>query len=713
MEELQELVSVPFDQDPETSQDGSAPDYHQSLAFPEDLLISGYDPLWFEVDGALTPAAGLSDSEGLHDSQVFDEWHPQVTFTDQLSLPTRPSTGFSAVSTYYFNQDGYGDGVRTLEEVQGVAPNFALPESLDHPSLSANPWLNLETNNLFVDTELNMSDSVSGQASDTISSPTNYVTRDGSMAIALVTRQAPLSSSSSAIPNRRPGRILLPKPDHDSSDFKLAMKRQRSVTPPREYMGNCMILELRGLERPESWSAKRSKRDKTKKACLLCQLSRKKCSGTWPCSNCQRILNRAMSNKTIYWKRCVDSDILQKDDLLFTVLNDILDNPTNYNIYCTTNASFLISVMYFREESMYEANDRVAVDFINAIIIAMLKDGEKMRMRTLDEYLSLLPPAPSEWSVDTSQPRNLAAYSVEEIQAISEFKLCQSAIRYYRLISYLEFLSGMRQSIQDVKKHGFTAEEPWEFVLDAVATYAFTKSDVVQECLNIAQHQVKGNNVAITNTMSSNELDIRWLEDYIDHLASFIVVWVERCSTYEWYHSIVACTLLSLNSSYLLDPRQVRAVVNPLGATNSADSDSFQTEIAERDGRVIEHEGKTHQSQCPGSDLRVPTFKATSIKSDTNLGWEGSWYEQVHKPWWSIAAARLDTDESLKDPIDSMLAGANILFALQKQVKRGGKTNKTSLELIEDAAIESWEETKGAEAMRNSVHHYTRKQEGK
>ncbi|KAI3343659.1 hypothetical protein F4824DRAFT_16543 [Ustulina deusta] len=112
---------------------------------------------------------------------------------------------------------------------------------------------------------------------------------------------------------------IMPKPISGlnvcRADSPSLSKRKRPVSPLEKItrVDDCLIgVFSSGLNQ----NAPQQKRRRTPKACLRCQFDRKACFGGRPCDRCIGILGNIQSNKTIHWKYCVDSDILDGNLIL-------------------------------------------------------------------------------------------------------------------------------------------------------------------------------------------------------------------------------------------------------------------------------------------------------------------------------------------------------------------------------------------------------------
>ncbi|KAI0911900.1 hypothetical protein F4823DRAFT_255898 [Ustulina deusta] len=126
---------------------------------------------------------------------------------------------------------------------------------------------------------------------------------------------------------------IMPKPISGlnvcRADSPSLSKRKRPVSPLEKItrVDDCLIgVFSSGLNQ----NAPQQKRRRTPKACLRCQFDRKACSGGRPCDRCVGILGNIQSNKTIHWKYCVDSDILDGNLILPRKLYHAVNVQTDF-----------------------------------------------------------------------------------------------------------------------------------------------------------------------------------------------------------------------------------------------------------------------------------------------------------------------------------------------------------------------------------------------
>ncbi|KAI0431477.1 hypothetical protein F5Y09DRAFT_192841 [Xylaria sp. FL1042] len=150
-------------------------------------------------------------------------------------------------------------------------------------------------------------------------------------------------SSTSVLPSPYTPPIITSMPPRTAPESpKSALMRWQPIVPkPTSSLGVCRIdsSSLSGHKRPASRVEQftrlddcligvfssglnglnhyttRQKRQRTPKACLKCQFDRKACDGGRPCNRCLGILGNIQSHKTVHWKHCIDSDILDNSPL--------------------------------------------------------------------------------------------------------------------------------------------------------------------------------------------------------------------------------------------------------------------------------------------------------------------------------------------------------------------------------------------------------------
>ncbi|KAI3336601.1 hypothetical protein HD806DRAFT_11250 [Xylariaceae sp. AK1471] len=146
-----------------------------------------------------------------------------------------------------------------------------------------------------------------------------------SMPLHIPSTAAPISSQASLDRTtlaRTQWHPIMPKPSSGVKVYQeaspLLSKRKCAASPLEHFtrVNECWVGVFNSMPGGLHQSTPKQKKQKMPKACLRCQLDRKKCSGERPCQRCFQILEKVQSNKTIYWKYCVDTDILEDNPIL-------------------------------------------------------------------------------------------------------------------------------------------------------------------------------------------------------------------------------------------------------------------------------------------------------------------------------------------------------------------------------------------------------------
>ncbi|KAI1428539.1 hypothetical protein F5Y12DRAFT_32147 [Xylaria sp. FL1777] len=134
---------------------------------------------------------------------------------------------------------------------------------------------------------------------------------------------------------------IMPKPVSGSNLYRTEpsplSKRKRPASPLEHFtrVDDCLIGVF------SSGLPPKQKKRRAPKACLRCQFDHKECSGGRPCTRCLGIIGNIQSNRTVYWKYCVDSDILDGNRLQNSKLLHSIHIQTNF-AYSATRVRILL-----------------------------------------------------------------------------------------------------------------------------------------------------------------------------------------------------------------------------------------------------------------------------------------------------------------------------------------------------------------------------------
>ncbi|KAI8626785.1 hypothetical protein F5Y19DRAFT_189367 [Xylariaceae sp. FL1651] len=576
----------------------------KSLCSSQGALATANDPLWFVDDQYSRPPAEICHQDILSPSErLNDNFHHCSDQSDDLyygisfDMPPAYAGDPEPVLLSFFNTvrddcsslndqaKGPDDVTTWRSAIQNPLSSHAGDTSASPNPLSIPPCYLTATARISEGTaHLVSSNNKCGFASvrSRSRSPVTQVLPPASMASSLASATAavpPKSALYNSKPARRQWQPIKPKPGSGAEvaqETSLPTYNCKRPASPREewrQVDDCLIGVFNGVPGGPNQNNPK-KRRKTPNACVRCQLDRKACSGGHPCQRCFQFLESGQNNKIVYWKHCVDSDILDVNPIL-NILQSIMKfwRRTVYrsNRYRLTYLRAAYGSLWGRAR-MAETRK-----FQSKLLARIMSTPENLEMPTVSTYLDCLPKTPlvlpilglhqeSFWIPYLRRRRSLDSLAWEVVSLLAHghsllfndrsisstgfaatqflFQRTKKLLRKAKTISADRDIESLIESlaaifffakVANVRTWlGLKLDRMFDKVCQSELPSLSWKSKILRHCIN----EVKDSEVSFDNGL--------------EHLASYAGQWLGHLSHFPTFHFQVIFTLFQLNALFKL-----------------------------------------------------------------------------------------------------------------------------------------------------------------